>query len=391
MAKLKLVGKVFYSDVTIKGKRIREPLSIYRPIAERKLGEMLELARMQRRGQIPENLSWDLFKEKYREFTISQDYNSRNFRDLAFKAIDDLLAVQALREITPERLVELKAKMIKNKYAPSMVIRLCRQVKTIMCYAENMKYVPMQNWRIVKLVESAGRLDFYTFEAYYELLEKLKGTPWFTPAYIMGRAGLRLSEMHFLEWSDVQFSFRRFYLRSKDHLEWRIKSDQVGNKFRIIPLTLEHNLESHLKSIPVQQGFVLGADRLSSAECYGRQLASALEATGVKTYLGEYGTAHTLRHTFGSHLAQKGVSLKKIGEWMGHATTRMTEVYAHLIPGNPDEFSFKPSVDFLSTFQTSTVIDSHLQQNNAQFGIAEISSKTGENGLKDAKITNLGR
>lgn len=378
MAKIKLIGKIWHSDITIRGKRIREPLSIYRPIAERKLDDMVELARMQRRGQIPENLSWDLFKEKYREFTISQNYNSRNFRDVAFRAIDDLLTVQALREITPERLVELKAKMIKNKYSPSMVVRLCRQVKTIMCYAENMKYVPMQNWRIVKLVESAGRLDFYTFEAYYELLKKLQGTPWFTPAYIMGRAGLRLSEMHFLEWPDIQFPFRRFYLRSKDHLEWRIKSDQVGNKFRIIPLTLEHRLESHLKSISAHEGFVLGADRLSSAECYGRQLANALEATGVKTYLGKYGTAHTLRHTFGSHLAQMGVSLKKIGEWMGHATTRMTEVYAHLIPGNPDEFSFKPNVDFVSTFQAPTVIDSHLGQNNAELGIAKLSSKTSE-------------
>ena len=41
---------------------------------------------------------------------------------------------------------------------------------------------------------------------------------------------------------------------------------------------------------------------------------------------------HDLRHTYGSHLAMRGVPLKVIQELMGHATVAMTTRYAHLSP-----------------------------------------------------------
>ena len=41
---------------------------------------------------------------------------------------------------------------------------------------------------------------------------------------------------------------------------------------------------------------------------------------------------HDLRHTYGSHLAMRGVPLKVIQELMGHATIEMTLRYAHLAP-----------------------------------------------------------
>ncbi len=44
-------------------------------------------------------------------------------------------------------------------------------------------------------------------------------------------------------------------------------------------------------------------------------------------------TFHTLRHTYGSALAQKGVPLQVIAEALGHADTRITSRhYAHLLP-----------------------------------------------------------
>jgi integrase len=43
------------------------------------------------------------------------------------------------------------------------------------------------------------------------------------------------------------------------------------------------------------------------------------------------GSIHTLRHTFGSHLAKDpAVPVKSIQVWMGHASMRTTEIYLHL-------------------------------------------------------------
>jgi len=44
---------------------------------------------------------------------------------------------------------------------------------------------------------------------------------------------------------------------------------------------------------------------------------------------------HILRHTFGAHLAQKGVEMAVIRDLLGHHSVTLTEkYYAHLVPGN---------------------------------------------------------
>ena len=39
---------------------------------------------------------------------------------------------------------------------------------------------------------------------------------------------------------------------------------------------------------------------------------------------------HTLRHSYGPHLLEAGVSLKAIQKYMGHSSLQTTMVYLHL-------------------------------------------------------------
>lgn len=48
-------------------------------------------------------------------------------------------------------------------------------------------------------------------------------------------------------------------------------------------------------------------------------------------------TAHTLRHTCGSRLVQRGVSIYHVQKWLGHSDIRQTERYAHLAPNSLDD------------------------------------------------------
>ncbi len=48
-------------------------------------------------------------------------------------------------------------------------------------------------------------------------------------------------------------------------------------------------------------------------------------------------TPHTLRHTCGTWMAQRGVPLDKIGGWLGHSDARTTKLYAHHHPDFMEE------------------------------------------------------
>jgi integrase len=55
--------------------------------------------------------------------------------------------------------------------------------------------------------------------------------------------------------------------------------------------------------------------------------SSAAERAGIPDC-----TSHTLRHTAGTWMAQRGVSMRDIGGWLGHSEARTTELYAHHHP-----------------------------------------------------------
>jgi integrase len=45
---------------------------------------------------------------------------------------------------------------------------------------------------------------------------------------------------------------------------------------------------------------------------------------------------HDLRHTFGTQCAAKGIDLRRIQAWMGHADIQTTMRYLHYVPAHDD-------------------------------------------------------
>jgi len=67
----------------------------------------------------------------------------------------------------------------------------------------------------------------------------------------------------------------------------------------------------------------------------------ACKKAGVK----KNATAHSLRHSFATHLLESGVDLRYIQELLGHKSSKTTEVYTHV--SNKDLNKIKNPLDCL--------------------------------------------
>lgn len=137
--------------------------------------------------------------------------------------------------------------------------------------------------------------------------------------------GMRISEA-------VNLTLERLYLDDRF-----VKVLGKGNKERLVPLgrSAAESLESYLcQSRPRLLG--AGADQggLFLNRC-GKTLTrqgawKIVKFYGLKTGLAHKLTPHVLRHSFATHLVEKGADLRSVQLMLGHASISTTEIYTHV-------------------------------------------------------------
>lgn len=148
---------------------------------------------------------------------------------------------------------------------------------------------------------------------------------WQDVIFAVLNTGLRRGELKALQWSDIDWNNRMLTVRHSWCERKKGIDTTKGNRERYIPLT--DGLYNRLHKRRLVTEFVF-RDETTQAFCVHRlnqEIRKACKKAGIKIV-----TCHTLRHTFASHLAMAGASLKAIQELLGHVNIQTTMRYAHL-------------------------------------------------------------
>lgn len=168
-------------------------------------------------------------------------------------------------------------------------------------------------------------------------------------------AGLRRGELRALRWDDVNFAKGVIRVRSS----WDDYAGEIAPKSdkgaRVVPITalLRDDLTA-LKAATGRVGrdfvFSVTADRPFTPSHVRRQAAKVWQAAnkeraeenekrdkGPKLAMLVPIELHSCRHTFVSLMHDAGLSLERIGDYVGHSSTDMTERYRHLLEGHEAE------------------------------------------------------
>jgi site-specific recombinase XerD len=133
--------------------------------------------------------------------------------------------------------------------------------------------------------------------------------------------GMRLNELRNLQWQDIERSNKRIKIR---------QGKGAKDRFTLLSPTIIKDLENYYYKNKTQS-YVFESNLIKSKPLHNRSLQIIVNAAMVKAGFvsGKY-TAHTLRHSFATHLLDNGCDINTIKILLGHADLRTTGIYLHL-------------------------------------------------------------
>lgn len=133
-------------------------------------------------------------------------------------------------------------------------------------------------------------------------------------------AGLRVSEVVKLQIDDI--------MRGNGYI--RIRSGK-GRKDRYVPLSdlVRDLLDTYLIKYPTKRWIFRNT---TGGHMHERTLQNSVIVARKRAGLSDNVTMHTLRHSFATHLAQRGTSMNNIKDLMGQSSLNTLQCYLHFGP-----------------------------------------------------------
>ena len=182
------------------------------------------------------------------------------------------------------------------------------------------KHVPLKQSKKVHIPFSEKEMEQLFEENHFE--DSYKGILQKTIIEILYSTGIRRAELISLKMNDLSFDSKTIRVVGK------------RNKERIIPMmnSLELSLKNYIEATKLNimyepKSFLLQTEK-------GKILPENFVYKTVNGYISLVSTKvkrspHMLRHSFATHLLNKGANLNAVKDLLGHASLAATQVYTH--------------------------------------------------------------
>lgn len=305
-------GRGWMLDVRLDGQRIRKlyPTRHQAERAYQKLIQGTDLAP----ARLPE-IEFGDFLKIYAE---KKPWRTDSYKQRTLQSLELPCHIRSLHSFRREDIERIRDQRLVT-CAPSTVRQDLAAIHDCFKWAVKLGYVrqnPAENVeRPVLPVKQDDPQPYIERDDFYGKLLPIAGKD--TQLWeFMAWTGLRISEALALEWADVNLKEGYVVVRRGK-----------GRKQRLVPLLPAARValnRTPRSTVGGRKVFWYASDRHACL----RRLQRRCKAVGI-----DASRLHDLRHTFGSWAAQAGVDLEVIAACMGHTSTTVTKLYAHLSPG----------------------------------------------------------
>ncbi|MEC8265250.1 MAG: site-specific tyrosine recombinase/integron integrase [Pseudomonadota bacterium] len=219
---------------------------------------------------------------------------------------------------------------LSNKFSPKSHSRKLSSLKNFFNYLFDLKIIeinPVNNFDFPKIPKSLPK--FLSEEEIKILLDKTykdssyKGLRMSTMLEILYATGVRISELIKIKKGDINDDLSSILIKGK------------GGVFRVVPLfgratvTLKKYLKSQEK-IKLRNSFLFPSSS-KDGHITRHRFFQMIKELAVNCNISQKKVSpHVIRHSFASHLLERGVDLRIIQESLGHKDISTTQIYTHV-------------------------------------------------------------
>jgi len=238
---------------------------------------------------------------------------------------------QKLLAITAEDVKSFLAFLGQQDYSKSTTARKLATLRSFYKFCVRRNYMQANPLSTIRLPKQEKRLPKFLD---VEQINRLLRTPDDTTILgardramleVMYSTGIRVSELVDLNAEDVDFSAQLVRIRGKGKKQRNtpIGPTALGAITRYVEL---RRADPRSPSFDQKALFVNKHGQRLSTRSVRRKLDKYLAIAGLDPAI----SPHTLRHSFATHMLDKGADLRSVQELLGHQSISTTQVYTHL-------------------------------------------------------------